>query len=283
MKGIITADWHLRDDRPLCRLDDDWHESQRKCIEHVIKIANEKECNIYIVGDLFHRPVVNPKTINMFLKEMDKLDNELFCFIYPGNHDIQFGNIDNIDNSSLGIVLNSKHPRILRLFNQEGSKYLFSHQLVFKSEKNIPPNCEGIIALELAKKHPNKSYIFLGDNHKAFMWEKSGHPTIINPGCLIRQNANEIDYTAFIYYVDTDKHIKESIIGADNDNDKYLTRDHLKKKEERNERIETFIESLKTKRNISLNYEENLRIVLKDKNVKKETKEIIEELLLEVK
>ena len=42
MKGIITADLHLRADRPRCRLDEDWMETQRKALETVIKIAIEK-------------------------------------------------------------------------------------------------------------------------------------------------------------------------------------------------------------------------------------------------
>ena len=35
MKILITADWHVRGERPLCRTDEDWIESQRKTISEI--------------------------------------------------------------------------------------------------------------------------------------------------------------------------------------------------------------------------------------------------------
>ena len=108
MKAIITADWHLRINKPICRKDEDWYQTQKENIEYVIHHANKKNCNLIIIGDLFNTTVVSLKIINLFLKCISKLNNN--CYINIGNHDIDYGNISHIDNSGIGVILNSGNP-----------------------------------------------------------------------------------------------------------------------------------------------------------------------------
>ena len=37
MKILITADWHIKGERPICRMEEDWLESQRQTIEEIGK------------------------------------------------------------------------------------------------------------------------------------------------------------------------------------------------------------------------------------------------------
>ena len=67
MQGIISGDWHLRADRPRCRLDENWMETQRWACEQVAKIAIEKDCDIYITGDIFDTPRVPPEVVSLFI------------------------------------------------------------------------------------------------------------------------------------------------------------------------------------------------------------------------
>ena len=39
MNVIITADWHLRKDKPRCRLDEDWFGTQKKVIQFIFDKA----------------------------------------------------------------------------------------------------------------------------------------------------------------------------------------------------------------------------------------------------
>ena len=36
MKILITADWHIKGERPICRMEEDWLESQRQTIEEIM-------------------------------------------------------------------------------------------------------------------------------------------------------------------------------------------------------------------------------------------------------
>lgn len=45
MKILLTADWHIRGDRPRCRIDDDWIGAQRRDIQEVHNIADREECD----------------------------------------------------------------------------------------------------------------------------------------------------------------------------------------------------------------------------------------------
>ena len=48
MKYIVTADWHLRSQKPRCRLDSDWMETQRKALSRIIECLSIKseKCKI---------------------------------------------------------------------------------------------------------------------------------------------------------------------------------------------------------------------------------------------
>lgn len=278
MKGIITSDWHLRDDRPICRLDNDWYETQRNNIRFVVNKANELDCDIYIIGDLFNKPIVSPFLMNLFLREIHLLKNN--CYILIGNHDVQYGNIDNFDNSSIGILFNSGCQKIKVLNDSVYKRHRFLHTLIYNSKKEIPVNCKAITAKRLIKENDDCDYIFTGDNHKSFIYEYEGC-LLINSGCLIRQDANEIDYVPKIYYVNTEEDNWTSIESLDNSFNEFMTDNHLKKIKERDCRIHSFVEKIKDSSIITLDFESNLKRALKEEKLKIETQEIIEGLLIE--
>ena len=86
MKILLTADWHIRGDRPRCRVDKDWIESQRQDIAAVRKIADVNSVDeVWILGDLFHQPRCATEAVVMVLDELKKFNCQVR--ILPGNHE----------------------------------------------------------------------------------------------------------------------------------------------------------------------------------------------------
>jgi DNA repair exonuclease SbcCD nuclease subunit len=245
MKLILTADWHLRKDTPLCRLDKNWIGTQADKIKQIKEIAGE--LSIYHAGDLFHRSRVP--------QEIENMVADISMGILPGNHDFEHHSNENKFKSSLGVVSNFEN---IGLIESSPREMMFIHTLVFPNEAARPQIKDlviGTTAEELLEKYPNVKWIFTGDYHRNFHYEKDGRH-VINPGCLTRQAADFKDYEPGVYRIDTETEEVEFIkLKIDPD---MVTDNHLKKEEERNERILAFVENIKNHRGVSLDFVSNL-------------------------
>jgi DNA repair exonuclease SbcCD nuclease subunit len=287
MKAIITADWHIRSDRPRCRLDEDWVETQRKIIEFIVDEANKKSCDIYHIGDFFHIPRQPEELVNMIIDELLGLDGGQDIFIMPGNHDLAYHSYDNLDKSSYGLltrsfsVLHKIEDYVHKRANIGGEYFnYFIHTLTFPNKKEqivIKDIPIGTTAEDLLEKYPEAKYIFTGDYHKNFHYEKEDR-YVINPGCINRQKADMIDYKPGIYYVDTDNNIIEFIELPDKAD--MVTDEYIKNEKEREERISSFVEKVLKNEKMTFDFMSNLRSKLpelsgEDKNI---LMEVIEEV-----
>jgi DNA repair exonuclease SbcCD nuclease subunit len=294
MRFIVTADWHLRNDRPRCRIDEDWLGFQESIVEWIVSKANEYECDIKIVGDIFDTPNVPSNIVSMFLRQVSKC-KERIQFI-AGNHDLPWHSIDNLDNSSIGIIYNMSlhHARIYHGmtcgiwsdFNgvEKGlpkTGLAFVHKLVFENSKSIPPNVSAITASDLLDFYPSSNWIFVGDNHHGFHYQKKNRH-VINCGCITRQTSDFIDYEPRIWFVDTDLgQVIEEMIP---DNLPMVDDSYIKSENEREGRIEAFVEGIKKNGKVTLDFIENIeKGLLKNKKLSKETVQCIRELCEEEK
>lgn len=291
MKMIISADLHLREDKPRCRNDINWIETQEKALKQLVKICIKKQSDLYLIGDIFHRSS-EFKMVRLIQKLADRLyENELKLFYLCGNHDMLYHSSENIDKSAIGLLGGSRHCMTISNyfnvilndnsisasnFDQEDNKnaeIVFKHILTML-EKN--PMFDSETPETLVKKFPNARYIFTGDYHKNFC-KKVNDAYVINPGCLLRQASDMKDYQCGVYYVDTDDEEIEFIpiidIG-DVIDDSYLT-----KEKEREERIEKFANKLKDTNSVSLDFISNVQKQLKINNFDDELKNTIQELL----
>jgi len=291
-KFICTADWHLRSDRPRCRLDEDWFAFQEGIVEWIVETANNYNCGIKIIGDIFDTPNVPANVIAMFLRQISKC-KEGTQFI-AGNHDLPYHSIDNLSNSAIGIVYEAAqhHSKIYHgmtcgLWLDFGEKekglertgLVFTHRLVFENSKTIPPNVHAITAAELLEEYPNAKWIFTGDNHHAFHYEKKGRH-VVNSGCITRQASDFIEYQPIIYYVDTDENIVEAIPIPDTG--AMVTDAYIQEANAREDRIGAFVEGVKKNGKISLSFTDNIEAaLLKNKSMGKETVKMIHELMEE--
>lgn len=293
MRGIITADWHLRQDLPRCRSDKDWIKTQFETLSKIATLAKIKDCPIYLIGDIFNTPRVPPSIVSLFLRALIGIP----IHILAGNHDLPYHSYDNINSSSFGILWNValKNELNIQSFSENvswhhfgteiqnpDSDILFTHELIFPTEKAKPPNVKARTAGELLKAYPDKKWIFTGDYHHSFIFEKNGRK-VINPGCINIQAANMKDYVPKILYIDTEKNVLEWIEIPDNA--EVITDMYLREEEERNDRIQAFVDSVESSENISLDFLANLEKGIKENNEElgKEPIKILNELIEEVR
>lgn len=288
-KGIVTADWHLSQTRPRCRIDDDWIETQRNIVNQVYEYAKKFKVDVFIVGDIFHSNSDTSfeviKIVQDFAKELEKIGLKLYVIF--GNHDLLFHSVANVDKSAVGILMNSENIYFAGDYSDEvgaghfdekieNKRIVFKHILCFESKEDVPFNIEVVTAQELLDKYDNAKYICLGDNHHSFIYENKGRK-VINPGCLIRRNSNFKNYEPIIVYVNEEQEICKSY--PINDNEELVNDEYIIRENEREERIESFVNKLKDVESVSLDFIDNVEKALLVNKIDEKLKNCIKELI----
>lgn len=284
MRMIITADWHIRNTRPRCRIDEDWIKTQQKALNQIAEICENKNAPLMVVGDIFNsNSDTSFECINMVQKLADYIGG---IYILAGNHDLPYHSSENIDKSAIGVLLQSENVFKIEDYSDEFSApnfdeernsmlYMFIHTLTIPS-KDKPDFIQCETPESLLEKYPTAKWIFTGDYHKNFVYEKNDR-YVINPGCLIRQVSDMKNYQSGVYFVDTEKETIEFIPIIDNEelvNDEYIIR-----QDEREERIESFVNKLKDVESVSLDFIDNVEKALLVNKIDEKLKHCIKELI----
>ena len=299
MRYIITADWHLRSQKPRCRLDDNWMETQKNALRQIACHAKEHEADVIVIGDIFHSTNETTNEIIGLVQEFAKElgENELSLYILAGNHDLPQHNIENIHRAAFSILLNSRNifhvSQIPDAKEKEvyapdfgleehdrltDAEIVFRHILCFPENEKLPPGAKAVKPSELFLQSPNAQCIFTGDYHRQFVYQKN-KKILLNPGCLLRQAADMLDYKPAVFLIyfsdDTLTYASLPII----DNEKLVTDEYLETEKLRNYRIEAFIERIKENESVTFDFIENVHTALKDNTIDVETKNTILELM----
>lgn len=274
MRLLVTGDWHLRKNRPRCRLDEDWKATQKKHLSQIAYESSSRKCPVLITGDIFNSAIVAEEIVNLFLEFCQLMNNDVL-FI-AGNHDLPDHSMNNVYRSSIGILFNVMALGTTKLVSLDkyrkevsyahfgtavvnhGKEILVLHRLTYPSLKAIPPNAKASTPAELLEEFPGYNYIFTGDCHMPFHYEKKGRH-VVNPGHLNRQKTDETDQPC-MYFVDTDTDEIECI-EIEDDID-LVTDEYIKNEEDREDRIEAFVEKIKTQKKVSLSFEDNIESAL---------------------
>jgi len=294
---IVTGDSHIRADVPTCRVQEqeEWIDTQMNCLQSLVEKANEKKIPILHTGDLFHTSQVQDWLKN---KVLDVLSNAQHgVWMIPGNHDLPWHNTKFRQQCSYSIVARFLLGDAWDLLGegvsvqaydfgtepeQEIAPYdiVMTHQLVFPDEKSrvvISGKAMGKIPDDFKEQFPNSKIILLGDYHRNFQ-VFNGKQTIINPGCMTRQAADFKNYQPVFYHVrKKDENIAVNLIEFP-DTEPVVTDEYLRKNEQRDERLEAFIETIQNAGAVSLSYKDNVERLLMGV-VKPETKRIIKEII----
>ena len=291
MKFVLTADWHLREDLPRCRVDKDWIQVQKNALGQILSICRQKNCSLYVVGDIFHRSS-EFRMVRMVQNLADELEKtNLRLYYLAGNHDLKYHSSLNLDSSAIGLLRSSNNCRFIKdnpfenldapNFDEEPKHaeevdYLFLHTLCFPDMKSVPPNVNATFAKELLEDYPHPKWIFTGDYHGNFHYEWNGRH-VVNSGCLLRQVVDMKDHQCGVYYIDTD--IEEVEFIPIEDDVELVDDSYIIEEKERDERIESFVDKLRQTDLVTLDYLENVEKALLNDSISDKVKEVIRELL----
>ena len=130
-KGIVTSDWHLRKDRPRCRIDENWINTQEDALNQVADICIEYNCDLFLVGDIFHRASEFEMVIYIQKLAQKLKKYGLSVYYLCGNHDMLYHSTLNLDKSAIGLLRNSENCFFIKgyfdkLHFNSGEKTLFS-------------------------------------------------------------------------------------------------------------------------------------------------------------
>ena len=282
-KFIFTADWHIRPDRPICRIDEDWIETQEEQLYFITQQCAKYNCPLIIGGDIFHIPQVSDKLKNMVMDYILRQET----YVIAGNHDLPYHSWKNVSESSFGVLFKSGVIKDLLDFgafahfgnNMAGYKdeIVFIHESIFASASDCPPNMKAKTAEEILEEYPDAKWILCGDIHRSFHYKKRDRHVIM-AGCLNRQAADYKDYTPVIWFIDTDNNIVEKIEVPDDAN--MLTDNHIKARDEKEERIVAFVELIRNSKEISLDFVENVKkALLENIDVDQDIVDIVNKLM----
>lgn len=304
MRCLLTADWHLRGDAPICRVDpDNWLEEQKQSVEQLYPIVEEEHCDeVWILGDLFHRARTSTEATVQALNLLRGF-GKTPVRVLVGNHDELQHQYENVSKSTIGTIFSLDNVTELRssswfdLVNHENVQTLLEaypfgqvpekipdcdiwcvHELVFPDNdarphlsNGTPLTDIGIIAEDLVKRS-NAQLVITGDYHHGYIREFKG-AKVVTCGCLNIQASDMADYKPRVYILDTsDFSIKEVPL-------KKFGKVHPDPKRESRQSLETYMEGLQAFEVPHLDFIANVEEAMskeKDKAVRDETQKVLD-------
>ena len=296
--AIICSDLHLTEQTPECRLDN-YIEAQRTKLSFISGLQKQYKCPVLCAGDIFDHWKPSPWLISFALQY---LPDELIAI--PGQHDLPQHNLDLIEKSGFNVLIkggkiewgSSDRPHLLiheccdiytvpfgymipgikKSYNRESKNILMLHQLTWQKEPWPGADPKGNASV-LLKQNPDFDLIITGDNHQAFTEEREGR-LLINPGSMLRKTADQIDFKPRVYLWDAESNTTEPVylpIEAG-----VVSRKHIEIKEERKNRLDAFINIIKSEEfEIGVSFEETVRKVLNSRNINQTIKAKVMEAL----
>ena len=284
---LFTGDMHIRETVPPCRTDKFLKEQWRK-LNFIAAYAKKHNLLWIDAGDVFHKAQPPLGFINNVLGTMHINGAKIHAGVY-GNHDLPAHNINNANSSAwgtlywggiIGDILCDEPCRCSWSdsldINVYGASYgepiptpksipytmnvLVMHDMVYKSNNDIIPNTEGYLPTSILKSNPAYHLIVTGHNHQSFQAEM-GQRMLVNVGCLTRQAADYADHSPRVFvwrpqtggmWVDV-PHNKDVV-----------SREHIDKKEQKEEELNAFVETLQNVDDVSLSFEDNVEKVIQE-------------------
>jgi len=279
VSAILTADWHFRDDQPVCRLDN-FMETQIRKLQWICGIWKKYDCPLICAGDVFDYWKSSPFLISQLLT---LLPTDRQVFAVWGNHDLPQHSLELQQKSALYTLVKAERVKILPGVHWgqvpdvnsgmeiDGKKVLVWHVGVFDS----PPAWTGdadFSAIDILNTHTEYDLIVTGHYHTPLV-KKLGNRLLVNPGSISRQTADQIESTprVYLWYAETNS-VEELIIPHRKG---VISREHLEKKEEQLARYQAFITHLKSDKGVGLSFRQNLEQFFRINKTEKAVQELI--------
>lgn len=285
---LLSADWHIRGDKPVCRTDD-YMEAQRKKIEFILDLSDKYSCPVLVAGDFGHRPIWGDKLLNWYMKNFAR--GQIITTL--GQHDLLNHRLNMWTEGGVGVLDKTQDDFKVELefINLTNTTQVFCfpygkkihntpmpptnialmHQMVIKSqEEKLWHDQVAHSARWYLRKFSCYDLIVSGDNHQSFVVKYKGR-WLVNPGSLMRMTANQIDHQPSVYlWYSKDNDVERVYLPIEQD---VISREHLEVQEGRNERIESFVNRLKDSEELGLSYEKNLEAFFNVNRTRRRVKE----------
>jgi len=303
MKFILLSDIHLSWDNPIARIDD-VREVQLRKLRWILEYAGSKDAIILQAGDFFDRPrnwYLLPEVINIFKKYFI-----IFVGIF-GQHDTYMYSEGTRSNTNLGILNQTGLIKIagperndwletedsviigcsfgqvldkedLKSFHKDKNKILIIHAPIGNSP--LFPGHQFTLARKFLMDNSEFDLILCADIHRYFL-EEYKNRIIFNSGPMVRRTAEEYNFThkpCFGLY-DTNKRKIEVIEIPHAKAESVLTRDHIDRKKEAENKLNDFISMIKDDELDSVSFEENLNMFIQKNKINKSVAQIISEVM----
>lgn len=273
---ILTSDWHLREDTPVC-FTGDFQKEQWDSVAFVKRLQENHNCPVIHAGDLFNHWKPSPWLLSYTITYLPKR----FFTIY-GQHDLPQHNWELREKSGIH-VLSLAGELTVFAFGHYGQEFTGDgtlgasgriisvwHHLTYITKPY--PEATGGMAEGILRKYPKLDLLVTGDNHCSFSTEYKGR-LLVNPGNLTRQVADQADYQprVALWYAETNTiewvniPIQKGVI----------SREHIDHKEQRDQRIDAFISKLNDDYEVGLSFEQNLNAFLEKNKIKEPVKELV--------
>ena len=307
MKFIACSDLHLHSNRPLCRTDADWIETQDKVLSRLAEYAVGHEYGVLIAGDIFDTPTATPSILNLMMNFLISLQHAGVggVVISSGNHDLPYHQWDRVEESSYGALKNLMDAITADYgtgidenltvryeeFGTEGTGIIDSdeecdilmlHKFAVRTERDRPPMRKSWTAEDLLEAYPNARIIIVGDNHDPWSY-KSGDRLVVNCGSLMRRNAGELKHPTGFWVVDTDTLKADHVSLFDDLELEHIDTSYLETQKEREQaaaQYDDLIEQLKKGMESSYDFIATLEKYVNDNELK--LSDAVVELLREV-
>jgi len=280
--AILTGDWHLREDTPICRTDDYWSEQWRK-IGFIKDLQREHGCPVIQPGDFFDHWKPSPRLIAWTFTH---LPADIMA-IY-GNHDLPQHSLDLKEKCGLfAVAAGTSRLRILEAvhWGQEpteasavrigGRRMLVWHVPVY--ENDPPPwHEQAFSAVDILDRFPGYDLIVTGDLHQRFVVAREGR-LLVNAGSIMRMTADQIGHrpAVYLWYADENE-VSEVEIPV---NQGVISREHIDKKKDRESRYAAFIERVRNEGRPELDFLSNLERHFAANDTPRSVRQIIYEAL----
>ncbi len=288
--AICVADLHLRDTKPLCRTDNYWEAQERKVAE-LCQLQRKHGCPLLVAGDVFDVAKPSPFLLQWALKNLPPF----ICV--PGQHDLPQHSMDLYDRSGLAVLEAGHKATVLREGKPLGldggdrryaiqgfpwgapmagaseklTRYIprriaIMHRFIANVRAGWQQHCDQIS--EVFEKMTEFDLIVCGDNHVPFTskHQNGGSTTLlVNPGSFMRMSADQAEYQprVYLWFADTNE-VTPVYLPIEKD---VVDRSHIDEPQERDERLEAYVEKLNKNIEVGVSFEKNMEDYLRANKV----------------
>ena len=288
--AILAADIHLREDTPVCRIDNYWAAQEAK-IDFLANLQQKHECKVLVAGDLFHHWKPSPALLHWAIESLPT------TFAVAGNHDLPEHNLALLHRCGMGVLSASRRlymmgkieiknitmqgfshgeiPEPPRRTKSSSIRVAVCHTMTW-TKKRPYPGCVADEATKLLRRLKGYDLVLTGDNHEPFVAEDKGR-LLVNPGSMMRMTAAQADHKprVYLWYAD-DNTVEPAYFPIE---EGVITRKHIDRETERDERIEAFVKRLRDDVEIGLSFEKNLEEFFEKNKTAKPVKQLIMEVI----